>query len=580
MDQCNNSLTRWTVDNIGCSVQQYPVPWNTGPYGDGRLDNVSTFTIPTLSGSWNFQNEWTGDDVYLFLFKYTDSNGNSNSATWAHNPREIILNLPENTHLFYGSYDTTYHNDVLTRKSDIENRLNSNEEEKWMGRVHFIDQRGFDIGGGLGSLISNWQTFYYGIDRFQQSREIGSLHDWSQGTSCCTDPSYLSFEPHTWNYEYESAMRVLDYGATVVPIFDGEWHSGGWGGGHYSYTNATFPNASEMAEFDTLEVYAYNPCEENRQRYGKSDGSYGGCHEWDYLHYLDICDADNSSICSTEFVRYITTYGREGSWLTDITPYMWMIKDGGERRFQYTGANKMGLHIYAILFDWNESDVSSSSEFAFSGGQFRGEYNNESQYKRHHIFTPPPLTTRVQLVATITGHGFGQDNANCAEFCNHEHHYYLNNYHTMESHTIVNNNQGCTTLVKEGVVANQFGSWPYGRAGWCPGQDVKQWSYDITSWVDMNGENNLTYRGLYNGQEYVPQNDQGGSRNIRAIVWVVFYSNSTSAHPSFEYTPIPEEFDNDSQVCLHQEIYDSICSQHILNVRNTDLGMGTSSNWH
>ena len=526
IDSCENTPQRWTPDSTGCSVQQYSEPWNTGPYGSDRLDVVSSFSVPTLSGTWNFQNEWTGDDVYLFLFKYTDSNGNSNSATWGANPRDIILNLPDNAHLFYGSFDTSYHSDVTSRQTDVQNRLSANEEAKWMSRVHFIDQRGFDIGGGLGSLISNWQTFYYGIDRFQQSREIGSLHDWSQGTSCCTKPMHFSFEPHTWNYEFESTKRTLDYGATVVTIFGGDWHSGGWGSGMNSYSNATFPNASTMSDFDTMEVYAYNPCDEHRQRYGKSDGSYGGCHEWDYLHHLRICDANNSSICGTEFVRYITTYGREGRWVTDITPYLWMLEDGGERRFRYTGASKMGLHISVLLFNWNESKVPTSSEFAFAGGQFRGEYNNESQYKRSHIFTIPPLTTKVEIVATITGHGFGQDSENCAEFCNHEHHYYLDNYHAMEGHSIVKNGQGCTTLVNEGVVANQFGSWPYGRAGWCPGQDVKQWRYDITSWVDMSGENNLTYRGLFNGQEYVPQNDQGGSRNIQAVVWIVFYSDT------------------------------------------------------
>ena len=46
---------------------------------------------------------------------------------------------------------------------------------------------------------------------------------------------------------------------------------------------------------------------------------------------------------------------------------------------------------------------------------------------------------------------------------------------------------GCESEVSNGVVANKYGSWPYGRAGWCAGQDVKQWSHDITSWVDMNG---------------------------------------------------------------------------------------------
>ena len=104
----------------------------------------------------------------------------------------------------------------------------------------------------------------------------------------------------------------------------------------------------------------------------------------------------------------------------------------------------------------------------------------------------------------------------------------MNGYSTYEWHPIVSSSEGCENEVSNGVVANQFGSWPFGRAGWCAGQDVKQWTYDITSWVDTAGANNhLTYQGLYNGQEYVPSDGIGnGQRNIHAEIWIVFY-NST-----------------------------------------------------
>ena len=106
----------------------------------------------------------------------------------------------------------------------------------------------------------------------------------------------------------------------------------------------------------------------------------------------------------------------------------------------------------------------------------------------------------------------------------------MDSHHTYEWHPIVYSNTGCENEVNNGVVANQFGSWPFGRAGWCAGQDVKQWSFDITSWVDMNGQNNeLTYRGLFNGQEYNPTGESSkGGRNIVAEIWVVFYTNSTA----------------------------------------------------
>ena len=87
--------------------------------------------------------------------------------------------------------------------------------------------------------------------------------------------------------------------------------------------------------------------------------------------------------------------------------------------------------------------------------------------------------------------------------------------------------EGCLKQVVDGTVANQLGTWPYARAGWCPGMDVKQWTNDITSWIDTSGgTNNMQYRGLYNGVNYQPVNDDGGgSQRIEVASWVVYYEN-------------------------------------------------------
>lgn len=528
VDICADSPTHWTIDSDGCAIVQKPVQWTTGASVNGPMDVVPTFTVPTLDGTFTFQNKWTGTDVYLFMFKYTDSSGNSNSGTWATNPGTFIRNLPENTHLFYGSFDSTYHSDVLSRKSDVESKLNPSEEEKWDGRIHYIDMDASNIQGGLGEMISNFNSpFFMGIDRFQRARDTGSIYAWISQTN---DPFHYTYEPHQWNAEFEPEIRMQDSGIDVVTLYDFERHAGGWGANHNSYRNATFTLPDNLSSYDTLEVFHEHACDERKNRYQKSDGSYGGCHEWDYLAHLYICDDNNSSSCGTEFMRWITTYGREGRWLTDISPYLFMLDDDQERRFRYKGANKGDMTIKFLFSNWGSGERAFDADFGFTGGQFDGSYNNESRYVRSLNFTVPTETTRVEIVATITGHGFQQDDANCAEFCDHQHHYYIDSHHAYEWHPIVNSNTGCENEVSNGVVANQYGSWPFGRAGWCAGQDVKQWSLDITSWVDMNGQTNeLTYRGLYNGQEYNPTGESSkGGRNIVAEIWVVFYTNSTA----------------------------------------------------
>ena len=78
--------------------------------------------MPTLDGTWSFRNEWNGEDVYIFLFKYTDSSGNGNNADWSKSPGSMIRQLPDNAHLFYGSFDNSFQNDVQGRKAAVQMR--------------------------------------------------------------------------------------------------------------------------------------------------------------------------------------------------------------------------------------------------------------------------------------------------------------------------------------------------------------------------------------------------------------------------------------------------------------------------
>ena len=528
VDQCPQSPDRWTVDAVGCAVVQNPIAWTSASSLDGPMQVVPQFTFPTLNGTFNFNNRWTGHDVYFFMFKYTDANGNSNAATWGQNPGKFIRNLPLNTHLFYGSFDNSYHNDVIQQRNAVLAGLTTSEEAHWDDRIHYIDIDASNLGGGIGSMIGSFNNpFFMGIDRFQLARETGSLYAW---TTQSNDPYHLSFEPNQWVAEFPTKVRELDPAVHAVTVMDFQRHTGGWGGGYSSFTNATFDLPNDLSTYDTLEVYHEHACYERTNRYQKSDGTYGGCHEWDYLAYLFICDRDNDSICNTESVRWITTYGREGMWLTDISPYLFMLNDGEDRRFKYAGANKGDLTVTFLFSNWGSGTRAVNATYAFSGGQFDGTYNDETKYTRQLNFTVPPQATSVEIVATITGHGFNQDNANCAEFCDHQHHYTMGQHTTYEWHPIVYSREGCENEVNNGVVANQFGSWPFGRAGWCAGQDVKQWRYDITDWVDnsTNNTNHMEYRGLYNGQEYTPSDGIGnGGRNIRAVVWIVFYGPTT-----------------------------------------------------
>ena len=56
-------------------------------------------------------------------------------------------------------------------------------------------------------------------------------------------------------------------------------------------------------------------------------------------------------------------------------------------------------------------------------------------------------------------------------------------------------NTYCMSLgaIGEGTIPNQYGTWGYGRAGWCPGQDVAPFVTDITDHIVIGDENVIDY---------------------------------------------------------------------------------------
>ena len=54
-----------------------------------------------------------------------------------------------------------------------------------------------------------------------------------------------------------------------------------------------------------------------------------------------------------------------------------------------------------------------------------------------------------------------------------------------KDHPSVGDTYGCADQVSDGVVPNQYGTWVYGRGGWCPGLQVDKWVVDITESVAL-----------------------------------------------------------------------------------------------
>ena len=135
--------------------------------------------------------------------------------------------------------------------------------------------------------------------------------------------------------------------------------------------------------------------------------------------------------------------------------------------------------------------MGEASLFHFSGHYTRSKnvvgwklYNDIFGTENPFEYNVTENTEKVEIVTFFTGHGHSSTDENCAEFCNHQHEFTING-ETMPllEHLNAGVAYGCNDLVNVGVAPNQYGTWVYGRAGWCAGQDVALDRIDITELI-------------------------------------------------------------------------------------------------
>jgi hypothetical protein len=200
------------------------------------------------------------------------------------------------------------------------------------------------------------------------------------------------------------------------------------------------------------------------------------------------------------------------------------MQEGGKRRIRYDASGQTYLMNVSLRFMNKGSGMHPTSAIKlWGGGPFYQDYNKG---KTPVTFQLPPNTKKTQLFSFITGHGFGNDLANCAEFCNHTHHFSVNGgKEYVKKHPEAGTGTGCAIKVPQGVIPNQFGTWPFGRGGWCPGWDVAPFMPDVTA-DTKPGENVITYKALYYGKDYEPKpapKPNGFGANINMSSWLVFW---------------------------------------------------------
>lgn len=225
--------------------------------------------------------------------------------------------------------------------------------------------------------------------------------------------------------------------------------------------------------------------------------------------------ADLVCPCGTETGRWITTYHREGRWVHDATPFLALLQKGGATQFRFQSSQPYELKLDFRLSNRDLGVRPTSMQRLYRGGYYSPTLNDSYAPLDLQV---PAGAVRVELASVISGHGGGQ--FNCGEFCHTTNHFFVNGAEIVVEDPWVDENDGCEQQVDFGTVPNQYGTWWYGRNGWCPGKEVPVTRFDITT--DAPAGTTVTFDHETFGPNGQVLNGGGGER-IEVESWMVVY---------------------------------------------------------
>ena len=458
-------------------------------FGDIACD----FTLPLESGNWNFEENYSKDENYLFVFYRATS---ASKKIWTSDFYTLFEKSPKNINYFF-IVDT---DDAALAKEQIQILRDAAEDARMVTgksavtkKMYFVEKPAAEIDSWISEWLENNSDFFFGIDRFRRIRKGGSF---SEFDNLFKEAEFYDYEKKS--YDLIQGETTVFKGLDKVPFAEEGWTKD-------ILFDVDFENLSENGK---LYIQLEQICESPKK-----------C-EWDRLERLFLCD-EKGEKCETETGRWITTYGRSGKWLTDITPLKPLFEKDGKYKFKLTVDGDYYVNTLDFIFVKKENDQPKKLIPLFNQReQFDENYNSHFEPK----ILKEENIKKAEIHAFITGHGNASEDANCAEFCPFESVFTVNGHDFEIDFDKAGTGDGCFDAVIDGVVPNQYGTWPYGRAGWCPGQNVSLIKIDVTEAL-ASGENTFSYAGYLDGEVYVPvvTNEDGYRAEIYLSSYLVIY---------------------------------------------------------
>lgn len=469
-------------------------PFKAG--GEAKWDGLAgDFTVQTLRGAWTLSKQWSGCDSYVVLNYAASDYGD---ALWRSVGARLLTSAAPNVHYLFGVYgDQATVDAKLKQLQDAMTSVIGNLEpalrRQWIERLHYITEPIQKTQGSLGALITAQPqpAYVIGVDQAQRYDQGGALMAIS-ASGFVPDLTMAAYLSRFYNYRDALAKRLeaeRDQ-VTVVDVINQRVTE------NNQLYKATFPDATTMQRFDSMEIEVEASC---------GPDSKQDCGEWDYEAYLERCRTGSEDCAQRDqILLWITPYSRPGTrrWVVDATPFLAMLKDGGEQTFRFGMLWNMNPNQVRISFRLSDRGVGLKPHALvplFEGGEFNEMYN---EGRAPVGFVRDAADKRVELVTLLSGHG-QTDGNNCAEWCDHEHTFSFGEGVMPIKISYPGQagvGMGCAERVDEGVVPGQWGNWTPGRAAWCPGLPVPIKRHDVTERLATGQAAQLSYAGSYKGQ--------------------------------------------------------------------------------
>ncbi len=313
----------------------------------------------------------------------------------------------------------------------------------------------------------------FNIDKveFEIDGEVVLAKDWQNDhyTAWWTPPSYGSYTMNinaTNNYGYASTQTVTfevvddmsDLSANAATDIHLNINTG------EETVSAELP--CYMGAFDNILARLTIECPD------------GGCDPWDRVSGVEVKGHNGEWY---EIIRYITPYGLACNHDSDLTDFMSLLQGKVDFRF-YLGTQGNGF-LYTLDFDYTGGIP--ANKYSTVSKLWNDTYNFGDPA---NLQPAPTITTNYQdnveeslIKLLATGHGWGANNTgNAAEFQENTHHVWVNGAQTFVQNNWMDcdpNPDGCN---------DQFGTWYFDRAGWCPGAIAPWFDFNMTEFIAGN----------------------------------------------------------------------------------------------